>query len=336
VRDYFDPLPAGTRTIAHDLRDRGYATGFFGKWHLGSRDPTASLVGEAHARTVVSPENRGGFDYWEGFESGFLLNDPILHGTELPTPTRFSGYQSDVVCARAERWMRRATRPWFCVVSLEPPHPPYDAPSAEIAPVAPAEIKLPANVPRGGAIEARARHELSGYYAHIAATERAIARLLDTGPGATALAVITSVHGDMHGAHGLFRKGWPHEESVRVPLLLYPGGRGDRYGYHDPHAVSLLDLPRWARAWADGVDLITSTSAASRDAGHISMPSVVHLPDQCDRVWRGVRTPTRKLVLNADGSPWLFFDLERDPLEQTNLVEDPARAAELRRLAAEV
>ena len=32
--------------------------------------------------------------------------------------------------------------------------------------------------------------------------------------------VFTSVHGDMHGAHGLFRKGWPHEESVRVPLLV--------------------------------------------------------------------------------------------------------------------
>src|ERR1044071_208293 len=30
VRDYFDPLPPDTRTIAHDLRDCGYATGFFG------------------------------------------------------------------------------------------------------------------------------------------------------------------------------------------------------------------------------------------------------------------------------------------------------------------
>ncbi|MBP6508748.1 MAG: sulfatase-like hydrolase/transferase, partial [Opitutaceae bacterium] len=31
VRDYFDPLPPGTRTIAHELKDRGYATAFFGK-----------------------------------------------------------------------------------------------------------------------------------------------------------------------------------------------------------------------------------------------------------------------------------------------------------------
>jgi hypothetical protein len=66
------------------------------------------------------------------------------------------------------------------------------------------------------------------------------------------------------------------------------------------------------------------------------MPSVVALPHQCDRVWRGVRTATRKLVLNADGSPWLFFDLERDPLEQSNLVGDPARAEEIAGLRTQV
>jgi hypothetical protein len=64
------------------------------------------------------------------------------------------------------------------------------------------------------------------------------------------------------------------------------------------------------------------------------MPSVVRLPRQCDRVWRGVRTARRKLVLNADGSPWLFFDLERDPLERRNLAADAAWAAEREDLGA--
>ena len=61
----------------------------------------------------------------------------------------------------------------------------------------------------------------------------------------------------------------------------------------------------------------------------ISMPSVVALPDQCDRPWRGYRTPTRKLVLNADGSTWMYFDLEQDRDERRNLAADPARAAEI-------
>ena len=61
----------------------------------------------------------------------------------------------------------------------------------------------------------------------------------------------------------------------------------------------------------------------------ISMPSVVPLPHQCDRRWRGVRAPGRKLVVNADGTPWLFFRLDRDPGEQRNLADDPAQAAEI-------
>jgi hypothetical protein len=53
----------------------------------------------------------------------------------------------------------------------------------------------------------------------------------------------------------------------------------------------------------------------------ISMPSVVALPWQCDRMWSGWRSRTRKEVFLADGCPWLAFDLERDPEERWNLVE---------------
>jgi hypothetical protein len=64
------------------------------------------------------------------------------------------------------------------------------------------------------------------------------------------------------------------------------------------------------------------------------MPSVVTLPDQCDRVWDGLRSVDRKLILNADGSPWLFFDLAGDPLEMRNLAGDPGRAREIAGLRA--
>ena len=59
------------------------------------------------------------------------------------------------------------------------------------------------------------------------------------------------------------------------------------------------------------------------------MPSVVKLPYQCDRVWTGIRTLKRKLILNADKSVWLFFNLEKDPLEKTNLALDPAYESEI-------
>ena len=328
VRDYFDPLPTAAHTIAHTLRARGYTTAFFGKWHLWKRDPAAPLVGEAHARIVVPPEARGGFEFWEGFDGGFLLNDPWLHGTRLEQPRKFAGYQSDVVCERAAGWMAeknyRQTGAWFAVVSLEAPHPPYDAPAAGVAAREPREVILPANVPRGGAAEVQARRELAGYYAHVEATDRAIGQLLADADRDETLVVFTSVHGDMHGAHGLFRKGWPHEESVRVPLLVRAPGEAPR---RSDAAISLLDLPALMLA---GIE--NGESKIENRFSQISMPSVVALPHQCDRAWRGVRTRTRKLVLNADGSPWLFYDLASDPLEMKNLAADPARAAEIAQL----
>jgi arylsulfatase A-like enzyme len=383
VSDYFDPLPPDARTVAHSLRARGYATAFFGKWHLYQRNRNAELVGTVHAKIIVPPACRGGFEFWEGFESGFLLNDPWMHGTRLPSPRQFAGYQSDVVCGRAGEWIRDfgiqlpetgerrsetgdsallrvgregrgpesgsrenddsptfrdpesgfqdPTRPWFCVVSLEPPHPPYDAP----VPGGGAKweshaIVLPPNVPRGGEVEVRARRELAGYYAHLEATDRAIGRLLARVPGESTVVVFTSVHGDMHGAHGLFRKGWPHEESVRVPLLVRdPRRRGSQPGLPNSVLVSLIDLPpmalRWTGAGSGGPE-------AEAEVQRISMPSVVRLPHQCDRVWRGVRTRTRKLVLTEGGAPWLFFDLERDPGELHNLSGDPGWAREMAEL----
>src|SRR6187551_415337 len=148
VSDYWDPLPTDARTVAHALGDRGYATGWFGKWHLAPRDPQAPFVGAIHAKTPVSLERRGGFEFWEGFEGGFLLNDPWLHGTRLPEPKHFKGYQADLLVQRAAEWLKTPHRkPTFCVVSLESPHPPYHAPVPLGHEAKPGEIVLRANVP---------------------------------------------------------------------------------------------------------------------------------------------------------------------------------------------
>lgn len=329
VRDYFDPLPNDAPTIARMLSARGYTTAFFGKWHLARRDPAAPLVGEAHAKTIVPPEARGGFDVWDGFESGFLLNDPWLHGRTSPQPEQMRGYQSDVVCTRAAEWLAKTRGPWFAVVSLEAPHPPYTAPAAGVVARDPDKVILPANVPRGGEAEVRARRELAGYHAHIEATDRALgSRLLSRLRLEETATVFTSAHGDMHGAHGLFRKGWPYEESVRVPLLVrLPWRRG---ALTSAEPVSLEMLPAWAELWTEGREAAELPDDAVQ---RISMPSVVALPHQCDRVWHGARTSRRKAIFLADGTPWLFFDLERDPSEERNLAADPAIRAELLALA---
>jgi arylsulfatase A-like enzyme len=332
VSDYWDPLPRGAVTIAHRLAAAGYATAFFGKWHLSRRDPAAPVVGEAHARQVVASEDRGGFAFWEGFESGFLLNDPWLHGTRLPVPTRFPGYQADVLCARAAEWLNplsfppsaAARPPRFTVVSLEAPHPPYGvATPPDVAPYDPAELVLAPAVPRGGEVEATVRRELAGYYRHIEATDRAIGRLLAAIDRSTTAVFITSAHGDMHGAHGLFRKGWPYEESIRVPLLVsWPGATPAQIGT----PVSLADLPATALALASaaipgdwtGADLRALAPDADR-AIPLGMPSAPPFEKQCPHPWTGVRTRDELRTFTADGRPWLRFDLRADPSQCRNL-----------------
>jgi arylsulfatase A-like enzyme len=130
----------------------------------------------------------------------------------------------------------------------------------------------------------------------------------------------------MHGSHGLFRKAWPHEESVRVPLLI-KGPRTENRGRKDKSPVSLVDLPHMAVAWAEGKEW-----RLKRDSALISMPAATEIPHQCPVAWRGFRSPEHKLILNADGTPWMYFDLARDPLEMKNLAEDPARSGEIREL----
>ena len=363
VSNYWDALPRSTETIAHRLAAAGYDTAYFGKWHLAPRDPAAPVVGEAHARMVVPPEDRGGFAFWEGFEGGFLLNDPWLHGTRLPVPTQFPGYQADIVCAHATEWLHAPSgafsgggagftpaigsasspptghgtpatvdrppstvlRPHFTVVSLESPHPPYGAatpPNFSLRD--PAALVLAPNVPRGGDVETLARRELAGYYRHLEATDRAIGWLLASVDLATTAVVVTSVHGDMHGAHGLFRKGWPYEESIRVPLLArWPGSTAQRI--RTP--VSLADVFPTALALAGaalpadlpGTDLRALIADADR-AIPLSMPSVPPFAKQCPQTWRAVRTRDGLRAFGPDGKPWLRFDLRRDPWQQHNLI----------------
>lgn len=318
VGDYFDPMPRDSRTIAHALADRGYHTAFFGKWHLGERDRSAPLVGDAHARTVVPVSRRGGFLEWEGFESGFLLNDPWLHGSQdYPLPVQVNGYQSEILVDRVLNWQTKRQQdrgtPWFAVLSLEAPHPPYHAPANGVLPRSPDSIVLRPNVLRGGSEENQARKELAGYYAHIEATDAAIGRLVGKLPESVLL-VFTSVHGDMHGSHGLFRKGWPYEESLRVPLLVRGAPTESGLPAASAEPVSLLDLFAMTLAWSEGLPW-----RCEREAAEISMPSVVPFPHQCDRVWQGWRSPSRKVVRTGLEEIWMEFDLIADPFEQHNL-----------------
>lgn len=110
-------------SVAQILRRAGYATGHFGKWHLG---PVKAS----------SPTNPGamGFDEWVSHDNFFELN-PHLSRNGAP-PVEFKGESSEIVVKEALRFIdqaKRAGRPFFVVIWFGSPHEPYQALPQDLA-----------------------------------------------------------------------------------------------------------------------------------------------------------------------------------------------------------
>ena len=111
-------LPDGCETLASVMRTRGYETGLFGKWHLGSSPR-------------FGPNNYG-FDTAYGSLAGGV--DPYNHcykrGEFSVTWHRNGklveerGHVTDLIVREAVEWIESRTRPWFCYVPFTAVHVP--------------------------------------------------------------------------------------------------------------------------------------------------------------------------------------------------------------------
>ena len=350
------PLPADARTIAHVFNDAGYHTAYFGKWHL---DGFHERGGRA-AMHIVPPEHRGGFQQWIGYENNNSQWDTWVHGGsgEQSGPHRLPGFETDALTDLLLEYLRQAGKdrargdatPFFAVLSVQPPHDPYQAPEAFRRPFTPAGIQLRPNVPAVPRIVERARRELAGYYAMIANLDWNVGRIVDvlrdTGLMDSTHLMFFSDHGDMHGSHGQFRKTGPYNESIRIPLLI----SGEQSFYHgrktgvSPILFNHVDMAPTTLgltgiappAWMEGTDF-----SGHRLAGHpVKIPDSAYLQcvvptghhDSVDRPWRGVVTGDCWKYVAFEGVPWLLFNLNEDPFEQVNLAHNARYAPERRRL----
>jgi arylsulfatase A-like enzyme len=110
------PMRPQETTIAEALKQAGYATGHFGKWHLGS------------VRNA-SPANpgRNGFDEWLSAPN-FFDNDPIL--SRQGTAVQMQGESSMVTVDAALDWIgpkAKAGEAFLAVVWFGSPHGPHQA-----------------------------------------------------------------------------------------------------------------------------------------------------------------------------------------------------------------
>ncbi|MDG1357483.1 MAG: sulfatase-like hydrolase/transferase, partial [Akkermansiaceae bacterium] len=108
-------------TLPEVLRDKGYATGLFGKWHLGDDYPYRPQ--DRGFEQVVY--HRGGglaqiSDHW----GNDYFDDTLLVNGE---PKKFNGYCTDVFFDEAMKFIKtNKDKPFLCFITPNAPHSPYN------------------------------------------------------------------------------------------------------------------------------------------------------------------------------------------------------------------
>jgi arylsulfatase len=255
---------------------------------------------------------------------------------------------------RAIDFLRRRERekPFFLTVSYVRPHPPFDAPAQYFDMYDPDKLTLPeygdwedrSRLDRGGritdsdtgpadpALLARARQ---GYYACISQIDFQIGRLLEAlyaDSGGDTLILFTSDHGEMLGDHCFFRKSLPYEGSARIPLIISGSYKGKPAPSVRCDVAELRDvMPTLLGAagvavpdTCDGLNLLSPHAGREYIHGE-------HLNGQLGNHF---------IVTNRDKYIWFsqtgreqYFDLDADPYERRDAINDPCcteRAAYLR------
>jgi len=320
-------------TLAERLKEAGYATGFFGKWHLSGSAPDGS------------DPSTGGPQFYpdkQGFEvniGGCGRGGPPTYFDpyRIPTlPPRKEGeYLSDRLADETVNWMREnKDKPMFVNLWTYNPHWPFEAP-ADL-------IKKYEGKEGPGLINPI-------YGAQIEATDIAVGRVLDEiealGIADHTLVIFTSNNGGWSGAtdNRPLRKGkgFLYEGGIRVPLIIrWPGVT--EAGTTDPTPVISMDLtttiidaaglPTSNDETFDGSSLkpVLEGKKPSRD------PLFFHYPHWSfhkeNRPGSAIRDGKYKLILRYDDDSVELYDLEADLSEKNDLAAKlPEVATKLRK-----
>jgi arylsulfatase A-like enzyme len=309
------------RTLAEALKQAGYATGCFGKWHNGSNHPSTA--------------NGQGFDEFFGFSGGFFSNyfDPLLEHNGVASPTR--GFITDVLADAAISFIEsHRASPFFCYVPFNACHSPMQAPeelfkkyqklglnTADAAVYAMIE-NLDHNV--GRILKKLDQLDLS--------TNTIVLFTTDNGPNTARF------NGGMRGKKGLlFEGGLRAPCFIRWPGKLRAGQRIAEIAQHVdifPTLLELSGLSPSSQRPLDGRSLVPlirgeASSWPERrlfDISNHNGPDGVVIAEYPGTV----RTSTHRWV--HDGKQAMLFDLRKDPGEKINLADkEPELAAELQR-----
>ena len=327
-----DPeLPVMTDTF----NEGGYDTAYFGKWHLDGHN----------TMTYVPRNRRGRFATWIGYENNNAQYETKVHGHDtrgrddtVADAEELIDYETDALTDRLLEHLDNRPdqeKPFFAVLSVQPPHDPHIAPPEVMKTYSAEDIQLRPNVPPVARLQEAAKKELAGYYAQIENLDTNVGRILDhlekTGLAENTWVFFFSDHGDMHLSHGYERKSSPWEEAIRIPMIV--------------QAPTGHTLPPECRVPMNHVDigptslgicgLSVPDSFEGTDWSHELLPEKprpASVPDSAflqhvypkqfnclNRVWRGVRTQDGWKYIVLEHQPFALFNLNEDPYELNNL-----------------
>lgn len=115
-------------TLAEVLRKAGYATGIFGKWHLGDNYPSRAIdQGFDNALVHLSGGMGQVGDITTWFRNDSSYFDPVLwHNGKQE---KHSGYCSDIFADEAVKFIEKNEKsPFFCYLAFNAPHTPLQVP----------------------------------------------------------------------------------------------------------------------------------------------------------------------------------------------------------------
>jgi len=316
-------LSENETSIADVLSQNGYDTGYIGKWHLDGP--------ERSGFTPPGPR-RQGFDFWA---VGNCTHDYMhsLYYRDTPEPLYWDGYDAHAQTRMACDYVKEhgSERPFCLFLSWGPPHNPYQAVPKEYL-----SRYDPETVPVRPNVDDADREALAGYYAHVSALDAAIGWILDaikeSGQADNTIFVFTSDHGDMIQSHGAWRKQWPWDECVLVPLIVrYPARQGTPRAEDAPfNVVNLMPtlLSLTGATIPDSVEgtnlahlIVGGSGTTPKSALIVSVAPFGECPEAPE--WRGIRTSRYTYVRDLDG-PWLLYDNEEDPCQLDNLIRKDA------------
>jgi arylsulfatase A-like enzyme len=316
-------------SIAQAYSKAGYETGYIGKWHLDGDKRSA----------FIPRQRRQDFKFWKVLDCTHDYNNSFYYADENEK-LRWQGYDAIAQTEAARQYIREHAKgsPFLLFLSWGPPHSPYDtAPERFRNLFDKKQLTLRPNVPKEH--QARARKALAGYYAHIAALDDCIGKILRTlhelGLKENTILVFTSDHGDMLFSHGRQKKQQPWDESIKVPFLLrYPQAHGNKGRVVDmpinapdimPTLLGLsgIEIPATVEG-RDFSNIIRAAEQPADNAALITCPSPFGQWTRAKggREYRGLRTKRYTYVRDLNG-PWLLYDNYKDPYQLDNLCNKP-------------